>query len=492
MKTIRKLIIENFQSHAYSELDLDDGLNVIVGASDQGKSSIIRALRWVLYNEPRGADFMRVGANYVRVTLHTNDGYIVTRERTASKNRYQVISPDGNEQVYEGFGNSVPQEVIAAHGVEKILLDEGEEKMLHLGMQLDGPFLLSETGAVKAKAIGRLNGVHIIDAAHRDTARDLSRLQQEERTCHDQLLALQEELEQFDDLAYLENILLLVEEKQSRLQQLAGRLERLKRLRTARVETEKQLERAEQVLQQTETLAHATASWERAIQAQERVKRLRFLHEKMRNVQRELAICHQIERKTEGLALAQRKLETLQRTAEKKSRLAQWAGNWRELERSLSLAEHVLSLTGDVERGILLYDRLQHLVSRQERMRSSLEKLRRIEQDMQTVERSLSRLAGVGQAFEKWEMVAERLNRLQKLVRLKQLRADIEDRLLRAEQFLKDHLREMEKQVNAYQILLRRTGTCPVCFSPIDEHTAERILAEFTGGVKDGGETGGA
>src|SRR6185312_5624229 len=97
-KTIRNLRIENFQSHEVTEMAFDDGLNVIVGASDQGKSAVIRALRWLLFNEPRGSDFMRVGANNSRVTVELADGARVTRERTPSRNRYIVTGTDGVEQ----------------------------------------------------------------------------------------------------------------------------------------------------------------------------------------------------------------------------------------------------------------------------------------------------------------------------------------------------------------------------------------------------------
>jgi ABC-type transporter Mla maintaining outer membrane lipid asymmetry ATPase subunit MlaF len=58
---IKKLIIENFQSHKYTEVDFSEGFNIIFGPSDYGKSAIIRALRWVLYNEPGGLNLYGTG-----------------------------------------------------------------------------------------------------------------------------------------------------------------------------------------------------------------------------------------------------------------------------------------------------------------------------------------------------------------------------------------------------------------------------------------------
>ncbi|WP_035425703.1 AAA family ATPase, partial [Halalkalibacterium ligniniphilum] len=64
MNTINTVRLENFQSHLDTSIDFSTGLNVIVGQSDSGKTSILRAIRWVLYNQPRGTDFMRVGADF--------------------------------------------------------------------------------------------------------------------------------------------------------------------------------------------------------------------------------------------------------------------------------------------------------------------------------------------------------------------------------------------------------------------------------------------
>jgi DNA repair exonuclease SbcCD ATPase subunit len=77
MKYIKRLILENFQSHKYSEVDFAAGLNVIVGPSDTGKSAVIRALKWVLYNEPSGDFFIREGETNCSVTIHISDGTIL-------------------------------------------------------------------------------------------------------------------------------------------------------------------------------------------------------------------------------------------------------------------------------------------------------------------------------------------------------------------------------------------------------------------------------
>ena len=51
---IKSLELFNFQSHAHTLIEFSDGVNIISGTSDSGKSAILRALRWVIRNEPSG------------------------------------------------------------------------------------------------------------------------------------------------------------------------------------------------------------------------------------------------------------------------------------------------------------------------------------------------------------------------------------------------------------------------------------------------------
>lgn len=95
---IKSIEIENFQSHKYSKLDFSENLNVIVGPSDNGKSAIIRALKWVLFNEPKGTEFIRYGENFCRVSIILSDGSKIIRERTKTKNLYKLIK-NSNETV---------------------------------------------------------------------------------------------------------------------------------------------------------------------------------------------------------------------------------------------------------------------------------------------------------------------------------------------------------------------------------------------------------
>ncbi|MDI6632651.1 MAG: hypothetical protein QME13_09480, partial [Thermoanaerobacteraceae bacterium] len=169
---------------------------MIVGPSDQGKTALLRALRWVLHNEPRGSDFVRVGADTCRVTVTFNDGTRITREKGPRSNRY-VLEKDGEQQVFEAVGWDVPPAVKAAHGMAALQLDADTEISLNLGGQLEGPFLLEAPGTLRAKAIGQVIGAHIIDAAARDVLADEARAARDEAQLGRDMAAREKDLETF-------------------------------------------------------------------------------------------------------------------------------------------------------------------------------------------------------------------------------------------------------------------------------------------------------
>lgn len=200
MNFIEKIILVNFQSHVYSELSLSRGVNVIVGPSDSGKTAIMRALRWNMFNDPSGVEFVREGESEVSVTVRFQNHVEVERRRSRSKNQYILRRPDEEELVFEGFGKNVPEEIEEAIGIKKIMLDDKKALPLNFSDQLDGPFLLQETDAYKAQAIGRMVGVDLLDETMRDTLRDKKQISIRRELMEKDLEETEQSLEAFSDL----------------------------------------------------------------------------------------------------------------------------------------------------------------------------------------------------------------------------------------------------------------------------------------------------
>lgn len=231
MNYIKKVNIKNFQSHTSSELTFENGMNVIIGPSDQGKTSIIRAIKWVLFNEPKGTEFIRTGATWASVSIELSNGFTITRERSKTKNRYILTHPDGEVDIYEGFGNEVPYEVIKTHGVFPTEVDKETGAKLSISEQLEGPFLLTQSASARAKVIGRLSGIHILDKAIKDCLIDIRRESQAHDRLKQDINNIDKELEQYKDLENLGETILIANKLIKQLEGLTARKGRLKELK---------------------------------------------------------------------------------------------------------------------------------------------------------------------------------------------------------------------------------------------------------------------
>lgn len=195
---IKKIELHNFQSHEYTEMEFDRGLNVILGNSDVGKTAILRAIKWALYNEPKGDYFIRQGEKEVSVKVTFSNGVVVERAKTPSKNSYFLVDSSGNEMRFEGFGIDVPKEITDVTNMYKVPLDNSNNKtILNIAEQLDGPFLLNEQASLRASAIGRLIGVNYVDDALRNVVRDNKRTNQEIVELRKNKDDLKEQLDEF-------------------------------------------------------------------------------------------------------------------------------------------------------------------------------------------------------------------------------------------------------------------------------------------------------
>ena len=149
---LEHLQITNFQSHADTSLDFVDGVNVLIGTSDSGKSAAIRALCWLATNRPLGSSFIRHGSDgKCRVTLKTSGGTI-ERVRSKKDNFYLL---DGTK--LEALRGEVPP------AISKLL----NMQDINMAGQFDGHFLLTDSPGAIAKAIN--------NAAHLEEAEECSR-----------------------------------------------------------------------------------------------------------------------------------------------------------------------------------------------------------------------------------------------------------------------------------------------------------------------------
>ncbi len=200
-RKISTIIIKNFQSHRHTVLNLDEHVNVILGSSDVGKTAILRALGWVFFNEPQGTAFIRAGETSTSVELIYSDGYSVKRIRNKKFNGYHINHPDFDEpKKLSGFGSSVPEEIQEITGVRKFEIADKIESSITYQTQLEGAFLLSESSIKKAKAIGAISNVNIIDRAIQIANSNIKDFRKNINTSEEALKNSEEQIKEYDNL----------------------------------------------------------------------------------------------------------------------------------------------------------------------------------------------------------------------------------------------------------------------------------------------------
>lgn len=160
---IKSISISNFQAHKNTHIDFTPGFNVITGVSDAGKSSVLRALLWVINNRPSGDDIknwdMEKGdETSVDVTLTT--GQVISKVK-GKEAIYRLSVPKKIRRrgetaavlEFKAFSQNVPLEVQDAFNLNTINIQSQHGKY----------FMLDDSPGDVAQQFNSLAGLDIID-----------------------------------------------------------------------------------------------------------------------------------------------------------------------------------------------------------------------------------------------------------------------------------------------------------------------------------------
>lgn len=190
---ITELHIQNFQSHKDSHLTFDPGVNIIIGPSDAGKTAIIRALRWAIWNRPQG-DSMRSnwgGETEVSISF-TEPNLEVEPEVIRHKGKTDEYIMNGMS--FKALRGEVPKEVQQVINISEV----------NLQRQLDSPFLLSNTAGEVALHFNKVANLDKIDTATQKINSWIRELTNVIKFKEDQISTLSGELKAFDHLEKFE------------------------------------------------------------------------------------------------------------------------------------------------------------------------------------------------------------------------------------------------------------------------------------------------
>lgn len=179
---LKKLILSNFQKHSNLEIDFTPGVNVITGLTATGKSCCRRALGWVVFNTSiSDVDLRKEGTKKTSVIVVYNTGVEVERIKSASINRYVLRVPGKDEQIFDSFGKTIPEEIENIFQTGLIVI--GDDSLnINIAEQLTLPFLLDKPASFRAKLFNKLTGNEILDKLFKECNKESLRINRELKT----------------------------------------------------------------------------------------------------------------------------------------------------------------------------------------------------------------------------------------------------------------------------------------------------------------------
>lgn len=166
---LKQLIIRNFQQIEFLDVTFSSGVSYIVGPSGGGKSTVIRAIGFLFFNEPHSDDIIRPDKlsdkkrpDPTSVIGVLSNGTEVEHIKSSSINRYKVRKPGEQELVYDSIGVDIPEDVKKILQVSTLSLDK-ETLILNIANQIELPFLYDKSGSFRLKLFNLITGCDFID-----------------------------------------------------------------------------------------------------------------------------------------------------------------------------------------------------------------------------------------------------------------------------------------------------------------------------------------
>lgn len=212
---ITKVQIQNFQSHKDTTINFVPGTNVVIGASDTGKSAVFRALNWAFSNRPLGDAFRSEWGGATRVIIHTAEGDIVERVKSSTRNEYVL-----NGEVLKAFGSDVPEQIMAV-----LCMDAA-----NIQSQTDPAFLLAYTPGEAARMLNKAASIDGIDQSISHLKSVHGSIVNAIKFKEENLVKLRHDLERYENLSDIEEVVVQAEETAELVQVLYRRINDLRNL----------------------------------------------------------------------------------------------------------------------------------------------------------------------------------------------------------------------------------------------------------------------
>lgn len=219
-----KVSVENFQSIEKAEIEIE-GLTVVTGKNNSGKSALLRAVNSVFTNA-LGSSFVRNGEEYCQVEIgFDDDNSIRWRKGEKVKPTYWI---NGGSPIHSG--RNAPQE-LEQFGIAPIKVG-GREIWPQIAPQFTGQvFLIDLPGSVMAEVVADVDRVSELNQALKNCEKDKRSNNSLLKIRNKDLTVLQKQRENYDDLQDRIDEYSSLDFQRQHLEDLYNRITKLEELR---------------------------------------------------------------------------------------------------------------------------------------------------------------------------------------------------------------------------------------------------------------------
>ncbi len=167
---IRRIVLDNFMSHSHTVIEPAEGLTVLSGPNNCGKSAVVVALQ-TLCGQHAGDFMVRHGQKECQVQVETDDGHLIRWRRKGA-----VVSYNIDGQDYHRLQRQVPDELQPLLRLPEVSDPEGNASFdVHFADQKQPIFLLDKSGRQAALFFASSSDAALLiemQRRHKDKTRD--------------------------------------------------------------------------------------------------------------------------------------------------------------------------------------------------------------------------------------------------------------------------------------------------------------------------------
>lgn len=436
IKTIRLM---NFQIHKSFILDdIDEGMVALVGQSSSGKTAVLRAIKFCLYNQMPGnsvAAMTTHGETRTEVEITFNDGLSILRVRDAkTKDNYYIIKSGDEVTRLDTPGSGPVKEVVLAHGMRPISFLTNKD-ILNYSSQHDEPFFINASPQERLKAVGILSNTEVADAGIKLAA---SQIRENKKTA----AALRKTLA----------------EKNARLKEIGPLKQRKAKLEKAKglISTIQELERKQDELEDFASSIRRLNGRSDALDdvlSQEDSQHLASLH-----VDKAVEATEQIVSLT--------KIRAFIENAEAKIK------NYNDILDQAPSDEEIDDLLDDISKHLKLTEDISRIVSLEER-------IEKIKKYIEKADRTIAQAENVSVVESALEVIDDRVEKLKQLSHTAKIIGTAQKRFDDNEAMADEAFAEYNRAVDSLISAFDEAGVCPLCESDLTEESAKKIIKEY-------------